>query len=65
MGIEEWEKEFDRLYLKRVGITPEEGGVSEDELDHYFDSGFSPNEAVSEEISRYGLADSGNNPFGW
>lgn len=57
MSIEQFTTEFLAEYARRTRISFEEGGGSDDEIERYFDSGYSPSQAVSAEIQRYGLAD--------
>ncbi len=57
MDYETWKAEFATIYTARFGITPQEGGMDEDEYQAHFDKGRTPREATQYEMDRYDLTD--------
>lgn len=52
-----WKYMFKSRYLERVGISWEDGGGDDEEMERYFDANFSPGDAVQHQMDKYDLDD--------
>jgi hypothetical protein len=60
---EEWIKAFDAEYLRRVGLTEDDRGVSTAELYELYHLFHSPAEAVTAQMEKYDLDDVSTFPY--
>jgi hypothetical protein len=55
--VQDWHSEFWKIYTRRVGILEDHQATSPNEIAIYIARGYTPNQAVSNQIEKYGLRD--------
>ncbi len=52
-----WKYMFLHKYVERTGISWEDGGGDDEEMERYFDGNFTPSDAVQHQMDKYDLED--------
>ena len=52
-----WKYMFEKKYEERTGLSWQDGGGDDEEMERYYDNNFTPNDAVQHQMDKYDLDD--------